>query len=287
MSATRSDDRDVEHAVSVLQAMPGMQDSVCPQIGVILGSGLGSAADRLLSGGGKAVSYQNIPGMPVPHVAGHSGRLVFGAIHGRSVVMLQGRVHFYEGGTVESVTFGVRLMRRLGIQQLIITNAAGGIRDGILPGDLMLISDHIRPLAVAELRFDTMMANASLVGDTGRPLLWSNTLRDAAKSVRTQLRIHQGVYSMMTGPAYETAAEIRMLRWLGADAVGMSTVPEALCAASLGIEVLGVSCITNVAAGLSTQLLSHHEVTTAAASIAAPFADWLWDVIAVMATARP
>lgn len=287
MSATRSDDRDVERAVSVLRAMPEMQDSVSPQIGVILGSGLGLSADRLLSSRGKSVSYEDIPGMPVPQVAGHSGRLVFCAVHGRSIAILQGRVHFYEGCAVESVTFGVRLLSCLGIQQVIITNAAGGIRDGILPGDLMLISDHIRPLAAAGLRFESIKANQSpLVGDAGRRLLWSNTLRDAATSVRTQLRIHQGVYSMMTGPAYETAAEIRMLRWLGADAVGMSTVPEALCAASLGIEVLGVSCITNVAAGLSAQLLSHHDVTTTAASIEAPFTDWLLNVIATLVTAR-
>jgi len=287
VSATRSDDTDVQRAVSFLRAMPDMQESVCPQIGVILGSGLGLSADRLLSSHGKMISYGDIPRMPVPHVEGHGGRLVFGEVHGRSVAMLQGRVHFYEGCTVESVTFGVRLLRCMGIQQLIITNAAGGIRDGILPGDLMLISDHLRPLAVAELRFDSIRADQpSSVGDSSRRLLWSDTLRDAAKSVRTQLRIHQGVYSMMTGPAYETAAEIRMLRYLGADAVGMSSVPEALCAASLGIEVLGVSCITNIAAGLSAELLSHHHVTTTAASIEAQFANWLWDVIAVMSAAQ-
>ena len=232
--------------------------------------------------------------MPVPHVAGHTGRLVLGAIDGRSVVMLQGRAHFYEGWAVESVTFGVRLLSRLGIRQLIITNAAGGIRDGLLPGDLMLISDHIRPLAAAGLRFDSMKADGAGAGapipnshefgyqNTDHPLLWSSRLRDAAASVPTRLRIHQGVYSMMTGPAYETAAEIRMLRWMGADAVGMSTVPEAICAASLGIEVLGVSCITNVAAGLSDQVLSHHEVMSNAASIEAPFEEWLWDVVAAI-----
>lgn len=287
MLARHSDDSDVQHAVTVLRAMPDLRDSVCPRIGVILGSGLGLSADRLLSSRGKSIGYGDIPGMPVPHVAGHSGRLVFGAIHGRSVAMLQGRVHFYEGCTAESLTFGVRLLRQMGIQQLIITNAAGGIRDGMLPGELMLISDHIRPLAVTGPGFDRFRANQPpLAGDSVRPLLWSNTLRDAATTVRTQLRVHQGVYSMMTGPAYETAAEIRMLRWLGADAVGMSTVPEALCAASLGIEVLGVSCITNAAAGLSAQLLSHHDVTTTAASIEAPFVDWLWAVIAAIPAAQ-
>jgi purine-nucleoside phosphorylase len=252
-----------------------------PRIGIILGSGLGAAGDRLLTEGGCAVAYQDIPAMPQPQVAGHSGRLIGGAIHGQPVVMLQGRVHHYEGHPVDEILLGTRLLIDLGIQTLIVTNAAGGIHPEFRPGQLMLIRDHLRALPLRSFQ----AANQSHSSSGPRefevgPRLWDASLRAIAESIPTSLTIHEGVYAMMPGPCYETPAEIKMLRRLGADAVGMSTIPEALYAAGRGISVLGISCITNAAAGLSDQQLSHSEVTATASAIEEHFVNWLWDLVA-------
>ena len=251
-----------------------------PIVGVILGSGLGSAADVLLQSGGLSLSYAEIPGMPCPHVIGHAGKLVLGRVHGQPVAMLQGRVHSYEGHSLADILFGIRLLRQLGIQALIVTNAAGGICQAFSPGSLMLISDHLRPLGS---RFPDFSSIASVMGTSHSPAhnkhLWNCSLRALAHGIPTSLTICEGVYAMMPGPCYETPAEIRMLKQLGADAVGMSTIPEAMYAASWGIDVLGVSCITNVAAGLSANLLNHAEVTATASSIETEFRRWLWDLL--------
>ena len=252
-----------------------------PVVGVILGSGLGSAADHLLNSGGEAIEYTEIPGMPCTHVAGHAGRIVPGLVHGKPVAMLQGRVHSYEGHPMEDVLFGTRLLCQLGIRTLLITNAAGGIRESFLPGALMLISSHLRPLGSLYPDFSTVShrwpGECSSHGQNSH--LWNARLRALALATHTDLQVHEGVYAMMPGPCYETPAEVRMLRHLGADAVGMSTIPEAIFAASQGVDVLGVSCITNVAAGLSQNLLNHAEVTAMASSIEANFVAWLWNVL--------
>jgi purine-nucleoside phosphorylase len=251
-----------------------------PRIGIILGSGLGAAGDRLLTDGGCAVAYHNIPGMTQPQVAGHSGRLIGGTIQGQSVAMLQGRVHHYEGHPVDEILLGTRLLIDLGIQTLIVTNAAGGIHPAFRPGQLMVIRDHLRSLPLRS--FEAGGQQNSTAGQfefgVGRHV-WDASLRTIAKSIPTSLTIHEGVYAMMPGPCYETPAEINMLRRFGADAVGMSTIPEALYAAGRGVSVLGISCITNAAAGLSDQQLSHCEVTATASSIEEHFAKWLWDVV--------
>ncbi|MEJ7595783.1 MAG: purine-nucleoside phosphorylase [Planctomycetaceae bacterium] len=267
-----------------------MSDDDRPCIGVILGSGLGSAADWLLAAGGRSLEYTAIA-MPLPHVIGHTGRLVLGRIDGISVAMLQGRVHCYEGHSIASVEFGTRLLQAMGARTLIVTNAAGGIRADLQPGNLMLITSHLRPFAVChatrhfngspmEMPAQFGLADGRCCGFRKmHDLLWNEELRQQIREISSPLQIREGVYAMMTGPNYETPAEIRALQRLGADAVGMSTVPEALAAASLGMRVLGVSCITNVAAGLSTKSLNHAEVTATAAAIERPFTNWLWDVI--------
>ncbi len=280
-------------AASVRDKLP-MSDDDCPLIGVILGSGLGLAAERMLAAGGKWLEYTVIPGMPLPQVVGHTGRLVLARIDGISVAMLQGRVHYYEGHSIAAVEFGTRLLRALGVRTLIITNAAGGIRAGFQPGNLMLITSHLRSVATfcatrhskcghVELPVRSQPVNARC-SKTPRlhDFLWNEILRNQVRHIHSPLQIHEGVYAMMTGPNYETPAEILAIKRMGADAVGMSTVPEALVAASLGMRTLGISCITNVAAGLSTSTLSHADVITTAAAIESPFADWLWDAIGVI-----
>lgn len=248
-----------------------------PLTGVILGSGLGNAGNRLISENGIGIPYQEINGLPVPGIAGHAGQLVCGQIGRTPVAMLQGRVHFYEGHPPEAVIFGTRLLIALGIQTLVVTNAAGGINRSFSPGDLMLIRDHLSPLLRRDLLPQGILTGLPL--SKVRTRLWPERLRSIAQRQSTPLRLHEGVYAMMPGPCYETPAEVRMLRTLGADAVGMSTIPEALYAAVHGIEVLGISCITNVAAGLSESPLSHGEVTSTASSVEHEFERWIWDVL--------
>ena len=290
----RCDLQSVENAAASVRRQLALSENDGPSIGVILGSGLGAAADQLLAADGKSLPYASIPGMPVPHVTGHHGRFIYGQVHGIRTLMLQGRIHSYEGYSLQSVQFGTRLLHALGIQTLIVTNAAGGIRAGFTPGNLMVVSSHLRPLAASWMRwhssehtsersslFETANGRCSLV-PSACDLLWSKELRRRISSIRSPLQIHEGVYAMMTGPNYETPAEIRAMQRLGADAVGMSTVPEALLAVELGIRVLGVSCITNIAAGLSANSLSHADVTATAAAIETPFAEWISDAIAAI-----
>ena len=295
-TAASCDARAVADAVGYVLDQSPMSEVERPVIGMILGSGLGSAGDRLLATGGKFLAYAEIPGMPLPQVIGHTGRLVLGRIDGISVAMLQGRVHYYEGHSIEAVEFGTRLLHALGVRTLILTNAAGGIRADFQPGNLMLINSHLRPLATpcgtrhpdfgdVEIGVTAGLADARISGvPLMHDLLWNEGLRHHVRRIKSSLQIHEGVYAMTTGPNYETPAEIRAMQRLGADAVGMSTVPEALAAAALGMRVLGVSCITNIAAGLSSATLSHTEVTATAAAIERQFADWLWEVIGVIGT---
>lgn len=229
-----------------------------PAIGLILGSGLGDLADSLENK--VVIPYEDIPYFPRSGVAGHAGALVVGEICGKSVVVMQGRVHYYEGHDQQLITMPVRVMRLLGVERLVLTNAAGGVNLNYSPGDLMLISDHINfsgsnPLIGDNLdEFGPRFPDAS---DVYTARLRRELLPKAEKA---GIALRQGVYMMFSGPSFETPAEIRMARVMGADAVGMSTVPEALVAAHCGMEVIGVSCISNMAAGILPQKLSHQEV---------------------------
>lgn len=253
-----------------------------PTVGVILGSGLGAAGQAAADSGGRWLNFADIPGMPLPAVAGHAGRLIVGTGPLAGVILLQGRVHWYEGHSAADITFATRLLAELGISTLLVSNAAGGINAAFRPGDLMLIDGHCTLLPVHSCGTHSHPLRSVSSGNLRNlpaDMLWSPQLRQQAAAVPTALNIHQGSYAMMSGPNYETPAEVRMLRTLGMDAVGMSTVPEALTAAALGIRVLGISCITNIACGLSDQPLNHHEVGATAAGIETEFTAWLFDLL--------
>jgi len=239
--------------------------SLRPQVGLILGSGLGDYADTLEER--VSIPFSRIPHFPVPTVPGHSGALVFGKKQGKQVVVLQGRIHFYEGVSMQELTLPVRVLSALGVKTLILTNAAGGVNLDFRPGDLMLISDHINYSGANPL----IGANLDAFGPRFPDMsdLYTASLRRAIreKAEENGLSLREGVYAMYSGPNYETPAEIRMFRTLGADAVGMSTVPEALVAGHCGMRVAGVSCITNMAAGVLPQKLSHAEVMETAARV--------------------
>jgi purine-nucleoside phosphorylase len=229
-----------------------------PRVGLVLGSGLGAFAETLA--GATAIPYREIPGFPASTAVGHKGELVIGDSGGVPVAVMAGRVHFYEGYSLEQVVFPVRVLGRLGVQTLVVTNAAGGVNTAFRPGDLMVIEDHINfmggnpmigenPAALGERFFDMSAAY-----DPGLRYAAAEACRAAGVAAK------RGVYIAMTGPSYETPAEIRMARTLGADAVGMSTVPEVIAARHMGLRVVGLSCITNAAAGVLPQSLSHQEV---------------------------
>jgi purine-nucleoside phosphorylase len=236
-----------------------------PEIAVVLGSGLGAFADHLADR--TVVPYAEISGWPAPRVIGHAGTLVAGATRGRRVIALSGRVHLYEGHSLETVTFSIRVLGRLGVKSLILTNAAGGINTEFAQGALMVIDDHINLLGANPLtgpnedRFGLRFPDMSEV--------YSLRLRAIADQTAQAigLRIEHGVYIAVAGPSYETPAEIRAFRILGADAVGMSTVPEAIVARHMGMEVLGISCISNLAAGILPQTLTAEDVIETAARV--------------------
>lgn len=240
-------------------------DSRRPVVGAILGSGLGSFADSLANS--VAIAYKDIPGFGQSTVSGHGGRLVIGSIGNLCCVVMQGRLHLYEGYSAKEVTFPARTMIALGARTLIITNAAGGMRTDWEPGTLMLIRDHIDRMPDHPLRGHNDERMGPRFPDMTN--VYDPELRDMAKDVARAHDIHveEGVYVGLGGPSYETPAEIRMLRTMGADAVGMSTVPEAIVARHMGARVLGISCITNKAAGITGEALSHDEVTATAARV--------------------
>ncbi len=228
------------------------------QIGMVLGSGLGGLADELQDA--VAISYKDIPYFPVSTVFGHKGKLVVGTLEGKRVMCMQGRFHYYEGYGMDQVVFPIQVMHALGINNLLVTNAAGGVNTSYKPGDLMLIVDHIKLIADSPMRgpnYDSLgerffdMTNAY---DKNLSAL----AREEAK--RLGITLQEGVYMFFAGPSYETPAEVRAARILGSDAVGMSTVPEALAASHMRMKVLGISCITNMAAGILDQPLNHTEV---------------------------
>jgi purine-nucleoside phosphorylase len=229
-----------------------------PSIGLILGSGLGILADEIENS--TVIPYKDIPNFPLSTVEGHKGQLVLGNLQGKKVVAMQGRFHYYEGYSLQEVTFPVRVMRFLGVENLIVTNAAGGVNKDFRPKDLMIIKDHINLTGQNPL----IGKNYNELGHrfTDMTQAYDRGLIDAAKAAGEKLNINlkEGVYLWLTGPNYETPAEIRMARVLGADAVGMSTVPEVIVAVHGGMKVLGISCITNMAAGILDKPLNHEEV---------------------------
>ena len=245
------------------------QTDLRPDIGLVLGSGLGDYADTLEET--VRIPYSQIPNFPVPTVPGHSGAMVFGKKCGQTVVVLQGRIHYYEGLPQKEITLPIRVLAALGVKTVVLTNACGGVNLSFKPGDLMLISDHINfsgsnPLIGANL--DTFGPRFPDMSD-----LYTASIRAAIKEKASAagIQLQEGVYAMYSGPNYETPAEIRMFRIMGADTVGMSTVPEALVAGHCGMQVVGISCITNMAAGILPVKLSHAEVTETANRVSAKF----------------
>lgn len=229
-----------------------------PNMGLILGSGLGAIADILHNP--VIIPYDSIPHFAKSAAPGHANELIIGTIGGITIMVMKGRLHYYEGIPLNTVTFPVRVMKTLGVDTLILTNAAGAVNRAFKPGELMLIQDHINLTGANPM----IGPNCDELGQRFLDVthLYDKNLAKIVTSTAQQLNIplHQGVYVWLTGPSYETPAEIRMLRTLGADAVGMSTVPEALIAHHAGIKVVGISCLTNMAAGIVSQPLNHEEV---------------------------
>lgn len=251
-----------------------------PEVAVILGSGLGDYAEEIQTE--MTIDYTEIEGFPVSTVAGHKGRFVFGYVEQTPVVIMQGRVHYYEGYPMSDVVLPTRLMGMLGAKKLILTNAAGGINYDYEPGDFMLITDHITTAIPSPLIGENVEELGVRFPDMSE--VYSLKLRNMIKEEATKLGINlrEGVYVQLTGPAYETPAEIRMCRSWGADAVGMSTACEAVAARHMGMEVCGVSCITNLAAGMSAEKLDHKEVQETADRVAEQFKVLLTEIIKKM-----
>jgi len=264
----------VEEAAAAVRARCGEP----PRIAVVLGSGLGDFASTLTDA--VSLPYETLPHWPLSTVVGHAGHLVVGNVAGTRIAALSGRVHAYEGHNLGTVTFAVRVMGRLGVKQLILTNAAGGINTSLGQGALMVIDDHINLIGSNPLvgpndeRFGPRFPDMSEV--------YSRRLHAVAgeAAVAAGVTVTHGVYAGLLGPSYETPAEIRFLRTAGADAVGMSTVPEAIAARHMGIEVLGISCITNMAAGVLPQPLVHDEVLETARRVRGAFVSLLEAIIA-------
>ena len=265
---------DVKEAAEYIRA----RIAKVPELAIVLGSGLGDFAGTL----GDAVSlpYGELPHWPASKVIGHEGRLVIGTVGGRTIAALSGRCHVYEGHDLKTVTFAVRALALLGVKMLVLTNAAGGINTGFSSGALMVIDDHINLIGGNPLvgpndeRFGVRFPDMSEV--------YSKRLRAVADAGAKAMgmELPHGIYVGLLGPSYETPAEIRFLRVIGADAVGMSTVPEAIAARHMGLEVLGISCITNMAAGVLPQPLHHDEVMETARRVRGQFIGLLEQVIA-------
>ncbi len=248
-----------------------------PRVGIVLGSGLGAFVNYIKVD--EEIPYAEIPNFVAPSVEGHSGRLVFGTLHEVPIVVMQGRVHYYEGHTMEQVAYPIRTMAMLGIENLILTNSAGGLDPKMQPGDFMIIEDHIN-----------LMGNNPLMGPNIKNLgprfpdmteAYDKELTQILSSIleKQSIRHWKGIYCGVSGPTYETPAEVRFLQIIGGKAVGMSTVPESIAANHLGLRVCAVSCITNPAAGIHTTKLTHEEVTEMANSVEQKFSQFLDEFI--------
>ncbi len=268
-----------EHAARTIRA----RINIDPRVALVLGSGLGGLADEFQEA--VAIPYDEIPGFVTSTAQGHAGRLVAGKLENVPVVAMQGRVHYYEGYSLQEVTFPVRTFKLLGVRTLILTNAAGGINVEFNQGALMVISDHLNLMGVNPLIGPNDESFGPRFPDMSE--VYSRELQELvveeAKAMGVEVR--RGVYAALSGPSYETPAEIHMFRNFGADAVGMSTVPEAIVARHMGMEVVGISCITNMAAGISDQPINHQEVMETGNRVKETFAALLRRVI-VKASAR-
>ncbi|MHC5039533.1 MAG: purine-nucleoside phosphorylase [Planctomycetota bacterium] len=229
-----------------------------PSVGLVLGSGLGAVVDAVHDG--IEISTTDIPHFPASGVSGHEGTLILGTLRGKRVAVLRGRVHMYEGYALSTIVFPVRVLAQLGVETLLLTNAAGAVDETFAPGDLMLITDHLNLMGANPLAGPNLDPLGPRFPDMSE--VYDKGLRERARSVASAMGIplRTGVYAAMAGPSYETPAEIRMLKTMGANAVGMSTVPEAIAARHAGLRVLAISMISNLAAGLSPTPLSHEEV---------------------------
>lgn len=247
-----------------------------PETGIILGSGLGKFADEIK---GIKLSYSEIPGFKTSSVKGHAGKLVIGEVFSKHILAMQGRLHFYEGHDLQDIVYPVRVMKLLEIKNLIITNAAGGVNKNFSAGNLMIITDHINLTGTNPLIGKNIDELGNRFPDMSEA--YSNNLIAAAEKAayKTGINIQKGVYAWNTGPTYETPAEVRMLRTLGADAVGMSTAPEVIAAKHAGMNVLGLSCITNMATGILDQPLSHQEVIETASGVEKDFINLISEII--------
>lgn len=251
-------------------------DDYKPEIGIVLGSGLGELADEYNE---ISIPYSKIPHFSKSTVEGHKGQLVFAQIEKKKVVMMQGRNHYYEGHTMQEITYPIKVMKALGVKTIILTNAAGAINKSFRPGDLMVITDHINfmganPLVGAnDEAFGTRFPDMSEVYNKELIKIIDKTAR------MWHIDIKHGVYIASSGPSYETPAEIRMARYMGADAAGMSTVPEAIVANYCGMNVIGISCISNYASGISSKKLSHEEVIETTNNVKAKFKKLLLKIL--------
>ncbi|HEX8142586.1 MAG TPA: purine-nucleoside phosphorylase [Pyrinomonadaceae bacterium] len=263
-----------EHAARTIRARWSGEDV---RLGLVLGSGLGAFADDLEEA--VPVPYDEIPGFARSTVEGHAGRLVLGRVGGLPVAVMQGRFHYYEGYALEEVVFPIRVLGLLGVKSLVLTNAAGGINVAFEQGSLMIISDHLNLMGVNPLRGRNDERFGARFPDMSEVYARDYQEIVAAEGRAMNIELRRGIYGALSGPSYETPAEIRMLRTLGADAVGMSTVPEAIIARQMGIKVLGLSCITNMAAGVVDQPINHEEVVETGNLVRETFKELLRRVI--------
>jgi purine-nucleoside phosphorylase len=263
----------VEHAVRTIRARIPEE----PRVALVLGSGLGAFADDIEDA--VIVPYEEVPGFARPTVEGHAGRLVLGKIEGVMVAAMQGRFHYYEGYSFEDVVFPIRTLALLGAKSLILTNAAGGINVAFDQGALMVISDHLNLLGVNPLRGAHDKRFGARFPDMSE--VYARNYQEIAveEAHAMGLELRRGIYAALSGPSYETPAEIRMLRILGADAVGMSTVPEAIAAQQMGVKILGISCITNMAAGVIGEPINHQEVIETGERVRETFKELLRRII--------
>ncbi|SDI02532.1 purine-nucleoside phosphorylase [Alteribacillus bidgolensis] len=249
-----------------------------PTIGLILGSGLGALAEDIENP--IYIPYDKIPHFPISTVKGHAGQIIIGNLNGKCVLVMQGRFHYYEGHSLESVTYPIRVMKALGVQKLVVTNSAGGINAAFKPGDLMIIRDHINLMSKNPL----IGPNEEEFGERFPDMseAYSNNLIKLTKEVakKNKINVVEGVYAGVIGPNYETPAEVNFLNIIGASAVGMSTVPEVIAAKHSGLEVLGISCISNMAAGISENSLNHDEVMETTEKIKSQFIQLVKETVA-------
>ncbi|MDZ7672649.1 MAG: purine-nucleoside phosphorylase [Halanaerobiales bacterium] len=267
---------------SINQAVEFVESKVNfkPDIALILGSGLGVLAEEISDK--KVLKYEDIPNFPVSTVEGHAGQFVFGNLEGKKVVAMQGRFHYYEGYSMQEIALPIRVMYKLGAKKLIVTNAAGGINRNFKPGNFMIIQDHINLMGDNPLKGENIEEFGPRFPDMSE--VYNKELRELAEKTALENKINtvKGVYCALSGPNYETPAEIRYLRNSGGDAIGMSTVPETITANHMGMEILGISCITNMAAGVLPKPLDHKEVMEIAEKVKPKFSKLIRGILKEM-----